>query len=217
MATICISACIKNDNFIKGDAKIRIFQASVLDTTQNFFLNGRQLGSSTTYGTNSSYIVEPGDSSYKISSRILTSTSDLASLDNQRLVIGKNYSVFLTKASASAPSSLLFMEDDVKIGTDSTKLIFLNLGYTLGSPVLVTDTGKAFSPFNMAYGEKFTRKIKLNKSTKISFTITSITPTNPKPVVAVLDSPTLLNGKVYTVLIDGSKVGDLQTRLVTGN
>ncbi|NTE00554.1 DUF4397 domain-containing protein [Agrobacterium tumefaciens] len=217
MAAICISSCIKNDNFIKGDAKIRIFQASVLDTTQNFFLNGRTLGSPTTYGTNSSYIIEAGDSSYKITSRNFTDVTDLASLDNQRLAIGKNYSVFLTKATPTSPSKLIFQEDDVRPNPDSAKIIFMNLGYTLASPVIVSDSAASFTNFTMAYGATVSKKIKVSKLTKITFRLTTPTITNPQPIVTVLDSPTVLNGKVYTVLIDGSKVGDLQKRLVTSN
>jgi len=217
LGTICISACIKNDNFIKGDAKIRIFQTSALDTTQNFFLSGRQLGSATTYGTNSSYIVIAGDSSYKVSSRNITSSDDLTSLDNQRFGIGKNYSVFFTRKTITSPPNLIMYEDDVKIDTATAKVVFLNLGYTLQSPVIVTDTGASFNKFSMSYGDRVEKKIKVSRLTKISFVLTTPTTTNPQPVVTVLDSTTIIKGRVYTVLIDGSKTGDLQKRLVTSN
>ncbi|RDC55504.1 DUF4397 domain-containing protein [Pedobacter chinensis] len=215
--TLLVSSCIKNNNFIKGDAKIRVFHVASTDTTQNFFLNGRQLGSAATYGTNSSYIVVAGDSTYKITSRNINSANDLTTLAAVHPSIGKNYSVYYTRKSTTAAPELIYDEDDVRPNPDSAKVVFWNLGYTLGSPVIVTDSGNAFSKLTMVYGNKLTRKIKVNKSTKISFVLTTPTTTNPQPVVTLLDSTTISNGRVYTVIIDGSRTGELQKRLVSSN
>lgn len=216
-AAVLFNSCIKNNNFIKGDAKVRIFQSSSTDTTQNFFINGRPSGSVTTYGTNSSYIVVGGDSTYNFSSRAITEAVDNATLNQQKLLIGKNYSLFLTRKTTTTPSNLVLYEDDVRKSVDSVKLIFIHFGHTLGSSVNISDAGNSFTTFSMVYGNRSTKMLKVNDKTKISFVLSTPTPTNPQPVVKALDATTLTNGFVYTVIIDGSKSGELQNRLVTSN
>jgi len=214
---IFASSCIKNDNFIKGDAKIRVFHASSLDTTQNFFENGRPLGSATVTGSNSSYVVVAGDSTYKFTSRNIDGTTDLASLENQRLEIGRNYSVFLTRKTPTAPPSLILTEDQVRIDTTVAKLVFMHLGYTLTSPVIIADEGASFARFTMNYNDIVEKTIKVNSLTKISFALTTPTATNPPPAVTLIDANTVVKGKTYVILIDGTRTGDLQKRMIANN
>ncbi|MCX2575497.1 DUF4397 domain-containing protein [Pedobacter sandarakinus] len=214
---MCLSACIKNDNFIEGDTKIRVFHTSALDTTQNFFLNGKSFGSAAAYGTSSAYIVVPGRTSYQVSSRNITESVDLTSLPADSFNIGKNYSIFFTREGVNAKPRLLRFEDDVLINRDSVKLTFFNLGYTLKSTVVVVDSANSFPKFTIGYGQRINKKIKVSDSTRISFTLTTPTTTNPQPVVPILTSNTIQNGRVLMVLIDGSKTGELQQRVVSSN
>ncbi|WP_090773123.1 DUF4397 domain-containing protein [Pedobacter soli] len=219
---LMIFSCIKNDNFIKGDAKIRYFHSAVTDTIQNFFLRGVQSGASTAYGSNSNYIVVAGDSSYTITSRNINTTTDVASTTN-KFDIGANYSIFYTRKTPTSPPVLTVFQDDVKQNLDSVKLTFLNLGYTLGSNVIVKDDGGAFAQFTMKYGDRVSRTIKLTKATRISFALEA--PIATQPDVNALDSlPTttsksiaITKGLVYTVLLDGTKKNELQMRLVSTN
>lgn len=219
---LMIFSCIKNDNFIKGDAKIRYFHSAVTDTIQNFFLRGVQSGASTAYGSNSNYIVVAGDSSYTITSRNINTTTDVASTTN-KFDIGANYSIFYTRKTPTSPPVLTVFQDDVKQNLDSVKLTFLNLGYTLGSNVIVKDDGGAFDQFTMKYGDRVNRTIKLTKTTRISFALEAPIATQP-PVNALDSLPTttsksiaITKGLVYTVLLDGTKKNELQMRLVSTN
>jgi hypothetical protein len=224
LPVLMIFSCIKNDNFIKGDAKIRYFQSAVTDTTQNFFLNGIQSGASTTYGSNSNYVVVAGDSTYKITSRNINTGVDVANV-TQKFDIGANYSIFYTHTTATSPAVLKVYPDDVKQDLNVVTLNFLNLGYTLGSDVIIKDDGGAFTEFVAKYGEKSTHKVTLSKATHISFALQ--TPIATQPLVLTLDSlpPTtspaksvaISKGLVYYVLLDGSKKGELQMRLVSSN
>ncbi|WP_406825900.1 DUF4397 domain-containing protein [Pedobacter sp. KACC 23697] len=216
---ILISSCIKNNNFIKGDAKIRFFQAASTDTTQNFYLNGRQIGASVAYNTNTSYVVIPGDSVVNITSKNIGTGVDVASLTDQKFKIGLNYSVFYLKEAIDKPAKLKVYQDDVKPDLDSAKLTFLNLGYTLGSKVVITDSTNTAKPAEslLGYGETKTFKVKVNKVMKYAFKLSSPTATNPPPVVTRLDSLTINNGRVYLILFDGDKKGELKNRIIPAN
>ena len=219
-----VSSCIKNDNFIKGDAKIRYFQAAVTDTTQNFFLGGIQSGASTTYGSNSNYIVVAGDSSYTITSRNINTGIDSAST-TQKFNIGANYSIFYTRTKTTNQPVLNVYQDDVKQNLNVVKLKFINLGYTLLSDVIVKDDGQAFPQFIMKYGDTVSQSVKITKATKISFNLQN--PISTQPLLNTLDSLAtntntskslaITKGLVYYVLLDGSKKGELQMRLVSSN
>ncbi|WP_443938360.1 hypothetical protein [Pedobacter sp. MW01-1-1] len=212
-----IWACSKSSNYIKGDAKVRVFNVASTDTTQLFFLNGAALGTQTVYGTNSSYIVVAGDSTYTVSARDFNLEKDSVSLPGQTFKLGKNYSVYFTKTKDKRENQLLVTLDDVKTILDSAKLTFYNLGYTLGANVLISDAGKAFADFELKYGESAFRKVKVNKNTKISFSLTAPSPTNPAPEIKSLDSTVITNNKVYTVVLDGTKVGDLHRIITSSN
>ena len=214
-----ISYCIKNYNFIKGDAKIRFFQAASTDTTQNFYLNGIQIGTSVAYNTNTSYVVIPGDSVFNIASKNIGTGVDATSLANQQFKIGQNYSVFYYKEKTGGPAKLKVYTDDVKPDLDSAKLTFLNLGYTLGSKVVITDSTNTANPIESSidYGEIKNFKVKVNKSMKYAFKLSSPTATNPPPVVTRLDSVTINNGRVYLILFDGDKKGELKNRIISSN
>jgi len=214
-----ISSCIKNDNFIKGDAKIRFFQAASTDTTQNFYLNGIQIGTSVTYNANTNYVVIPGDSTFKIASRNINTGVDVTVLADQTFKIGQNYSVFYLKEAIDKPAKLKVYQDDVKPDLDSAKLTFLNLGYTLGSSVVITDSTNTASPTesSIAYGGIKTFKVKVNKAMKYAFKLSTPTATNPPPVVTRLDSLNINKGRVYLILLDGDKKGELKNRIIATN
>ena len=214
-----VSSCIKNDNFIKGDAKIRFFQAASTDTTQNFYLNGIQIGTSVAYNTNTSYVVIPGDSVFNITSKNIGTGVDVTSLANQQFKIGQNYSVFYLKEAIDKQAKLKVYQDDVKPDLDSAKLTFLNLGYTLGSKVVITDSTNTAKPIEslLGYGETKTFKVKVNNLMKYAFKLSSPTATNPPPVVTRLDSVTINNGRVYLILFDGDKKGELKNRIISSN
>jgi hypothetical protein len=214
-----ISSCIKNNNFIKGDAKIRFFQSASTDTTQNFYLNGIQIGTSVAYNTNTSYVVIAGDSVFNITTKNISTGVDAASLANQKFKIGQNYSVFYYKEKTGDPAKLKVYTDDVKPDLDSAKLTFLNLGYTLGSKVVITDSTNTAKPIEslLGYGETKTFKVKVNKTMKYAFKLSSPTATNPPPVVTRLDSVTINNGRVYLILFDGDKKGELKNRIISSN
>jgi hypothetical protein len=214
-----ISSCIKNNNFIKGDAKIRFFQSASTDTTQNFYLNGIQIGTSVAYNTNTSYVVIAGDSVFNITTKNISTGVDAASLANQKFKIGQNYSVFYYKEKTGDPAKLKVYTDDVKPDLDSAKLTFLNLGYTLGSKVVITDSTNTAKPIEslLGYGETKTFKVKVNKTMKYAFKLSSPTATNPPPVVTRLDSVTINNGRVYLILFNGDKKGELKNRIISSN
>lgn len=216
---LMIFSCIKNDNFIKGDAKIRFFQAASTDTTQNFYLNGIQIGTSVTYNANTSYVVIAGDSTFNITSRNIGTGIDATSLANQKFKIGQNYSVFYLKEAIDQKAKLKVYEDDVKPDLDSAKLTFLNLGYTLGSKVVITDSTNTAKPTEslIGYGEIKTFKVKVNKSMKYAFKLSNPTATNPPPVVTRLDSLNINKGRVYLILFDGDKKGELKNRIISSN
>jgi hypothetical protein len=217
--TFLISSCIKNNNFIKGDAKIRFFQAASTDTTQNFYLNGIQIGTSVAYNANTSYVVIPGDSIFKITTRNIGTGVDATVLADQTFKIGQNYSVFYLKETADKPAKLKVYQDDVKPDLDSAKLTFLNLGYTLGSSVVITDSTNTANPTEslIAYGGIKTFKVKVNKIMKFAFKLSTPTATNPPPVVTRLDSLNINNGRVYLILFDGDKKGELKNRIISTN
>lgn len=226
LPALMLFSCIKNDNFIKGDAKVRYFQSAVTDTTQNFYLKGIQSGASTVYGSNTNYIVVAGDSTYTITSRNINTGLDVATASH-KFDIGANYSVYYTRTTATSPPVLNVYQDDVKQNLNVAKLTFLNLGYTLGSDVIIKDaaTIPAFSPFTMKYGDNVSKTVNVNKATQISFTLTN--PISTQPVLNTLDSLAtstatakslaITKGLVYTVVLDGSKKGELQMRLVSAN
>jgi hypothetical protein len=224
LPALMLFSCIKNDNFIKGDAKIRYFQTAVTDTTQNFYLKGIQSGASTTYGSNSNYIVVAGDSTYTITSRNINTGTDVAST-SQKFDIGLNYSIYYTRKTTTDPPVLTVYRDDVKQDLTVAKLTFLNLGYTLTSDVIIKDDGGAFPQFTMKYGDRISHSVIVTKGTKISFALQ--TPISTQPPLNTLDSLAtstttqkslaITKGLVYTVLIDGSKKGELQMRLVSAN
>jgi len=214
-----ISSCIKNNNFIKGDAKIRFFQAASTDTTQNFYLNGIQIGNSVAYNTNTSYVIIPGDSTFKVTSRNIGTGVDATTLADQTFKIGQNYSVFYLKEATDKPAKLKVYQDDVKPDLDSAKLTFLNLGYTLGSSVVIVDSTNLASikESSIGYGEMKTFKVKVNKAMKFAFKLSTPTATNPPPAVTRLDSISINKGRVYTILFDGDKKGELKNRIISSN
>lgn len=217
---VLISSCIKNDNLIEGDAKVRIFNNIISDTTRNFYFNGAAFNSQSgqtalATGTNSSYFVVEADKEYEIDSRnSITSVSN--STIKQAFGLGRNYSVFYTKSDSlpATKAKLIVYEDTVRQNLNFAQIIFINMGYTLGSKVVIKDRAESFKEI-LGYGEKSGYR----QITDIGKSKTSIV-LNLVDSAGVQDSISYTNfvkGKVYTVIIEGAKNGKLKERLVPNN
>ena len=208
-----ISSCIKNNDFIKGDAKVKFYNTVQGGVSQDFYLGPDRYGSAVSYGNNTPYVIVPGDSAikYKVIAKNTASPTagPNASLDYS-FNIGKNYSVFYTKSPAN--DSLLYIkQDDVAQDTGKVKIFIINLGYTLKSKIQIRDSLNYIVPSSLSFKEN-SGYLKLNpKGLRIYIKLADST--REDSVVG----KNLTKGKVYTVLIDGSKIGKLQTRLITEN
>ncbi|MGY3052829.1 hypothetical protein ACVWYG_001025 [Pedobacter sp. UYEF25] len=213
LSSLFISSCIKNSDFIKGDAKVKFYNTVETGKAQDFYLGPDRYGSGVVYGANTPYVVVPGDSAIKynvISKNTASPTAGPNASAEYSFNIGKNYSVFYTKSSAT--DSLLFIKrDDVTPDPDKAKIFIINLGYTLLSKVLVSDSLKTFADTNLGYNDTF-GYVKLDPATTRLY-FKQVDSTRQDSVV----SKSLAKGKVYTILIDGSSTGAMRTRLVTEN
>lgn len=180
---------------------------------QDFYLGPDRYGSAVIYGAYTPYVIVPGDSAIKynvIAKNTASPTAGPNASMDYSFNIGKNYSVFYTKSSEK--DSLLYIkQDDVTPDPDKAKVYILNLGYTLGSKVSIRDSLNAFAQRDLGYKEN-SGYLKLDpKLFRIYFK--QIDSTREDSLVGT----PLLKGKVYTVLIDGSKTGKMQIRLITEN
>ncbi|MET4081591.1 hypothetical protein ABIB40_001540 [Pedobacter sp. UYP30] len=212
-SALFISSCIKNSDFIKGDAKVKFYNTVQNSKSQDFYLGADRYGSQVAYGANTPYVIVPGDSAIKYNVTAKNTASPgagpNASIESS-FNIGKNYSVFYTKSSAK--DSLLYIkQDDITPDPDKAKVFIINLGYTLGSKVSVRDSSMVLPTTSIGYGEKI-GYVKLDPAlTRLYFHQVDST-----RVDSVAGSK-LYKGKVYTILIDGSVTGAMQTRLISEN
>ena len=215
------SSCIKNDGSLSGDAKVRIFNTVISDTTKNFYFNNRLFNDLTSVSalataTNSSYFVVDADKEYTIDARnsITARSSDTSIV--AKFGLGLNYSIYYTKVNATSgtKAKMVVYQDTVRPNATMAKVMFINMGYTLGSAVQITNRAKTFTDA-LAYGKKskyyeFT-SIKNNQATML-FNLADST-----GVVDSLSFSGLALGKVYTVILEGAANGKLKERLVSNN
>lgn len=220
LAVVLFSACIKNDNFIKGDAKVRIFNTIISDTSRNFYFNQALFNSvsgvsALATSTNSSYFVVEAEKEYEIDSRNSVTGASNSSI-KETFALGKNYSIFYTKSDSLAATKprMIVYQDTLKQDNETARIMFLNLGYTLGSKVNIVDKGGNVYG-RLGYGEKTDYKeIKDIGKSKTSIVL------NLVDSAGVQDSISFNNfskGKVYMVIIEGAKNGKLKERLVPNN
>jgi len=218
-AVFLVSACIKNDNFIIGDAKVRIFNTIVSDTTRNFFFNNALFNSQSgvsalATATNSSYFVVQADKEYLIDSRnSITGTTSVSA--KSTFALGKNYSIYYTKKNdlpATKPEFLIF-PDLVRQDTTKAQVMFINLGYTLGSKVMIKNKDNTYAT-TLAYGEKsdYVSISNLKPVSTLFFNLADST-----GVVDSINYTNFIKGKVYTIILEGAKNGKLKQRLVANN
>lgn len=217
---VLFSACIKNDNSIVGDAKVRIFNTVISDTSQNFYFNQALFNSVTgvsalATSTNTSYFVVEGDKEYLIDSRNSVTGVTNSSV-KQSFALGKNYSIYYTIKNTlpTTKPEMIIYQDTVRQNNNVAQIMFINLGHTLGSKVDIKDkSGKIVE--SIGYGEKTTYK----QISDVGKSNTSIL-LNLVDSAGVQDSISYTNfakGKVYTVIIEGAKNGKLKERLVANN
>lgn len=219
-AIVLFSSCIKNDNFIVGDSKVRIFNTIISDTSTNFYFNEALFNSvsgvtALATSTNSSYFVVEADKEYKIDSRnSVTGTSN--SEIKEMFALGKNYSIYYTKTDSlpGTKPKLIIFQDEVRQNDKMAQIIFINYGYTLRSKVIITDRKKTFTE-TIGYGEKTGyRQILDVDSSKSTIFLNLVDSTGVRDSISFRN---LAKGKVYTVIIEGAKNGKMKQRLVPNN
>ena len=214
-----LNACIKNKNFVEGDAKIKFYNNVIGSKSQIFYINGSLTTDGSNpyvdkfglgYGGSTAYLIAPGNQTFKIFVKNANAL-DAHTTGDISLGIGENYSVFYTKKNAS-DSSLFIIKEDLTPDTSKTKLLFVNLGYTLKSKVIVRDSLNSFTK-TLGYGEKSDYLfLKFAGKNKLYFNLV-----DSAGVVDTLKSSNFYKGKVYTVLLEGSNNGKLKERLISNN
>lgn len=211
--TLCLVSCVKNENTNDYDTKVRLINV-IDEKAQDFYLNGIRIATAVGYGSNSSYITMVGNKEYNIRTKNTATQSGGDSL-KYSLGVGKNYSVYYTKTTAT-DSLLTVLEDDLTRDTASVRLFFINHGYTLGSRVSIRNQSSTFSKI-LGLGEN-SGYIKLppNKTSDIYL--------NLLDSVNVIDTILYTNfvkGSNNTILIDGvnkgSRRGKLRERVIVSS
>lgn len=214
LATICLSACIKNDNFIRGDAKVRIFNNVINDTSRNFFFNNVLLQTALTYNTNSAYLVVEGDKNYTIEARNnITSAASGSLVLQDSFKLGKNYSIYYTRKDtlpATVPNMVMF-EDDVRQNVNEARVMFINLGYTLGSNVHFRSEDRKLDQ-TLKKGDKtdYISFTKVDSTARLYFNLV-----DSATVIDTISYTNFVRGRVYTILFDGTRRGKVKYRVVT--
>lgn len=211
--TLFLVSCVKNENTNDYDTKVRFINL-VDERAQDFYLNGIRVATAVGYGSNSSYITAVGDKEYSIFAKN-TATQVVSDSLKYSLGVGKNYSVYYSKTTAT-DSLLTVLEDNLIRDTASVRLFFINLGYTLGSRVSIRNQSSTFSKI-LGIGEN-SGYVKLpgNKTSDIYL--------NLLDSVNVIDTILFTNfvkGSNNTILIDGlnkgNKKGKLQARVIVNS
>lgn len=209
-----ITACVKNDNLIKGDTKVRFFN-NIDQLSQDFYLNGIRRATTTgiAYGNSTEYLVFEGDKEYNLLAKN-TGTTKIGDSIRYSFGIGKNYSVFHTKTSET-DSLLRIYEDNLTPDTANSRLFFINLGYTLGSKVVIKSRTSTLA--TLANGENSGYLIlPPGVNSKIFLNLVDST-----SVIDTISYTNFYKGKTYTIIIDGvnkgANKGKLKERLIVNN
>ncbi len=214
-AVCLITACVKNDNLIKGDTKVRFFN-NVDQLSQDFYLNGIRRTTTTgiSYGNSTDYLVYEGDKEYNILAKN-TGTTKIGDSIKYTFGIGKNYSVFYAKTS-EIDSLLTIYEDNLTPDPANARLFFINLGYTLDSKVNIRNRTSSFTA-SLANGENSGYIVlKPDSNAKIFLNLV-----NSTSVIDTIPATNFYKGKTYTIIIDGVNKGvnkgKLRERLIVNN
>ncbi|WP_316803837.1 DUF4397 domain-containing protein [Pedobacter nototheniae] len=218
---LIISSCIKNNNLIAGDAKIKFFNFVNTGVAKDFYLDSGRYASNVSYGSSVSYTVVPVNNfpdgqTYNFIVKNTLKSGTLPGAAKQLIQVGKNYSAYYTKTKlvgGKQDSLLVIYEDNVKPDPDKAKLIFLNLGYNLSNKVYIRDANTTYEA-TLGYNEK------------TDYKFITIDPTAAKIYMNNLDSAMIIDtisgtsfskGKIYTILIDSDKAGRLLKRVLGNN
>lgn len=214
VAVCLITACVKNDNSIKGDTKVRFFN-NVEQLSQDFYLNGIRRATTTgiSYGASTEYLVYEGSKEYSVLAKN-TGTAKIGDSIQYTFGVGKNYSVFYTKTSEN-DSLLRVYEDDLTPDAANARLFFINLGYTLNSKVVVKSRTSTLA--TLANGENSGYIIlPPGLNSKIFLNLVDST-----SVIDTISYTNFFKGKTYTIVIDGvnkgANKGKLKERLIVNN
>lgn len=218
---LIISSCIKNNDLIAGDAKIKFFNFVNTGAAKDFYLDSGKYASGVSYGSSVSYTVVPVNSFpagqvYRFMVKNTLKPDSLKGTAKQLIQVGKNYSAYYTKTKLvgnKQDSLLVIYEDNLTPDPDKAKLIFLNLGYNLSNKVYIRD-------------EKTTYEATLDYNEKTDYKYITIDPKAAKIYMNNLDSASVIDtisginfskGKIYTILIDSDKGGKLLKRVLGNN
>lgn len=220
---VMLTSCIKNDNIIEGDAKVKFHNVVQTSGAQSIFFNGVTYGQALAYGNSTEYLVIPikdkgkGQDYTLISKKnvvnAISGVITLVPIDTlqKNLMVGKNYSVFYRKSTAR-DSSMYFIEDDLSIAQDSSelaKLQIINLGYSLNAKVNVANVNKKYNR-TLGYGEMTEYiYVPIDSNAKVSLNLVNST------IINTIPASSFIKGRTYRILIDGSLTGVLQQRLIS--
>jgi hypothetical protein len=219
-AVILISSCAKNVNSEKGDAKIRFVNGVYDSRSQDFYINGilnlgfgaqSQNTSNIAYNSQTAYIIVDAYSKYKFELKNYR-TNFIHTTGELEPKVGENYTVVYTRSANTKDSLLYIYKEDLKIDTSQSKLVFVNLGYTLKSKVSISDSLGTFNK-TIGYGEKSDYfYVKFNGKNKVNLNLVDST-----GVVTTYEGKNFLKGRNYTFFIDGTKTGKLTSRFIENN
>ncbi|MCZ4244489.1 DUF4397 domain-containing protein [Pedobacter punctiformis] len=214
---LIISSCIKNDNLIAGDAKIKFFNFVNTGAAKDFYLDSAKYVTGASYGNSAGYTIVPvstfpGGQSYRFMVKNTLKPDSLKGTLKYLIEVGKNYSVYYTK-NKKLDSMLVIYEDNLTIDPDKAKLIFLNLGYNLSNKVYIRDEKKSYE-VNLNYNEKTDYKL-IDIDPKLAkIYMNNVDSVN---VIDTISGTNFSKGKIYTILIDSDKAGRLLKRVLANN
>ncbi|WP_231463026.1 DUF4397 domain-containing protein [Pedobacter sp. Leaf132] len=205
-------ACVKNDNN-DYDTRVRFLNA-IDQGAQDFYLNGLKVAPAVVYGSSSSYITAAGDKEYNVYARG-AGTSSISDSIKYLFSVGKNYTVYYTKKSAT-DSVLTVLEDDLARDASSVRLFFINLGYNLSSNVNIRNESSSVVKI-LGPGEN-SGYIKLPVDADANIYLNLLASPN---VTDTILNTNFVKGNTYTIMIDGvnkgTNAGKLQKRVIVSS
>ncbi|WP_131539866.1 DUF4397 domain-containing protein [Pedobacter nototheniae] len=218
---LIFSSCIKNNDLIAGDAKIKFFNFVNTGAAKDFYLDSARYVIGVSYGSSVSYTVVPvnslqGGQSYRFMVKNTQKPDSLKGTVKRIIEVGKNYSAYYTKTKLVAgkqDSLLVIYEDNLKPDPDKAKLIFLNLGYNLSNKVYIRDENKTYEA-TLDYNEKTDYKFITIDPKAAKIYMNNLDSTK---VIDTISGINFSKGKIYTILIDSDKGGKLLKRVLGNN